>query len=171
MAQLISDATERGIGQRLKDIYYRSVSLHCRQILTTDTSYHNQQIMKWITACTRQLHNTGSGDKLIKLTFYETRRFVVAFTMVSTLSPTSYVTPSSSSLGIPFNVTIPSVTSSSKIVIPSGSPTKIAYASILSPPIYKSNFVILTTLGALYTTNDEGPHHVIFSIVVSLPSS
>jgi len=52
MASLISDATKHCIGQCLKDIYYRSVSLHCRQILTTDTSYHDQQIMKWITTCT-----------------------------------------------------------------------------------------------------------------------
>jgi len=46
MAPLISDATERDIGQCMKDIYYRSVSLQCRKILITDISYHDQQIMK-----------------------------------------------------------------------------------------------------------------------------
>jgi len=46
IAPLLSDATERGVGQCLKDIYYRSVGLQCRQILITDTSYHDQQIMK-----------------------------------------------------------------------------------------------------------------------------
>lgn len=99
------------------------------------------------------------------------------FIAVSTLSLTSHVTPSCSSLGIPFNVTLSFITSSSKIIIPSVSSTKIVYASILRHACYtpllsiRPNFVTLTTLGVLYTINDEGPYYVIFSIVVLLPPS